>query len=137
MWLASEPAAERKSYYTKLYKLLSKYSRKSDELTGIEIFSKLQTKQMSREEAIQLLRDRAKSRGNEPTAKKQPSQINQQGEWTGYWLIVNDSTGQILHRFGGIGNAQSDANRVGREWLNRNAPDSSVTMDIIVIPERQ
>jgi hypothetical protein len=41
------------------------------------------------------------------------------GEWTGGWLI-KDSTGNVLHRFHGIGNSQADANRHAMNWLRQN-----------------
>ena len=44
------------------------------------------------------------------------------GEFTGQWKIV-DSQDRVLHTFGGIGNAQVDANRYAAAWLGRNRPD--------------
>jgi hypothetical protein len=41
------------------------------------------------------------------------------GQWTGEWQVV-DSNGRELYRFGGIGNSQSDANYVARQWAQRN-----------------
>jgi len=41
------------------------------------------------------------------------------GEFTGEWRIVNPS-GQEVHRFGGVGNVQADANRVAMSWLQRH-----------------
>jgi hypothetical protein len=43
------------------------------------------------------------------------------GEFTGNWLIRAED-GTVLHRFGGIGNNQSDANRTAQAWAQRN-PD--------------
>lgn len=39
--------------------------------------------------------------------------------FTGEWKIV-DANDRELHRFGGVGNVQSDANRVAMDWLRRN-----------------
>lgn len=44
------------------------------------------------------------------------------GEFSGQWKIV-DSQDRVLHTFGGIGNAQADANRYAAAWLGRNRPD--------------
>jgi hypothetical protein len=55
------------------------------------------------------------------------------GEWTGQWLI-KDARGRVLHRFGGIGNVQSDANRHAAGWLGQNRPDL-VGQDVEVVPE--
>jgi hypothetical protein len=41
------------------------------------------------------------------------------GEFSGEWKVV-DGLGREVHRFSGIGNAQSDANRVAREWAQQN-----------------
>ena len=43
------------------------------------------------------------------------------GEFTGNWLIRAED-GTVLHRFGGIGNSQADANRTALAWAQRN-PD--------------
>jgi hypothetical protein len=41
------------------------------------------------------------------------------GEFTGEWRIVAPD-GTEVHRFGGVGNVQADANRVAMAWLQRN-----------------
>jgi hypothetical protein len=41
------------------------------------------------------------------------------GEFTGNWLIRAED-GTVLHRFGGIGNSQADANRTALAWAQRN-----------------
>lgn len=41
-----------------------------------------------------------------------------QGQFTGEWRILVN--GQEVHRFGGIGNVQADANRVAAQWLRDN-----------------
>jgi hypothetical protein len=55
------------------------------------------------------------------------------GEFTGQWQI-RDNTGRVLHRFGGIGNSQVDANRYAAGWLGRNYPDLA-GQEIEVVPE--
>ena len=54
--------------------------------------------------------------------------------WTGYWLIKDSDTGQVLHRIHGIGNAQADANRHAAAWLRTQRPDANMT-EIEVVPE--
>ena len=44
-----------------------------------------------------------------------------QGEFTGAWRVV-DSQGNEIYRFSGVGNSQSDANRVAIQWL-RDHPE--------------
>jgi hypothetical protein len=48
------------------------------------------------------------------------------GEFTGRWKIVSGATGEVLHTFGGIGNSQSDANRVAADWIRRTGFDDAV-----------
>jgi hypothetical protein len=45
--------------------------------------------------------------------------LPQPSGFTGQWMIL-DPDGQEIHRFGGIGDAQSDANRVAMNWLRQN-----------------
>jgi hypothetical protein len=48
------------------------------------------------------------------------------GQFTGRWKIVSGATGEVLHTFGGIGNSQSDANRVAADWIRRTGFDDAV-----------
>ena len=41
------------------------------------------------------------------------------GQFTGNWRIL-DAQGREIHRFGGIGNSQSDANNFAIRWLQQN-----------------
>lgn len=52
------------------------------------------------------------SQYNAPQTLTRPGQDQQ--VFTGQWKVTLD--GEEIHRFGGIGNNQMDANRVGREW---------------------
>jgi hypothetical protein len=52
-----------------------------------------------------------------------------QGSFTGEWKVV-DANGQELYRFSGVGNSQSDANRVAAQWAQRNM----VRDEVNVIP---
>ena len=42
-----------------------------------------------------------------------------QQQWTGEWKIV-DANDREIHRFGGVGNVQADANRIAIDWLRQN-----------------
>jgi hypothetical protein len=46
-------------------------------------------------------------------------------EFTGEWKVV-DGLNREVYRFGGIGNSQSDANRVAREWAQRTGFDGNL-----------
>jgi hypothetical protein len=52
-----------------------------------------------------------------PRTLTTPGQPQQQ--FSGEWKIV-DASGRELHRFGGVGNVQADANRVALAWLRQN-----------------
>ena len=51
---------------------------------------------------------------------QQPAPQPAGGEFTGNWLIRAED-GTVLHRFGGIGNSQADANRTALAWAQRNS----------------
>jgi hypothetical protein len=53
--------------------------------------------------------------------------------WTGQWLVKDAATGRELHKFGGIGNNQGDANRIAAQW----ARDNNRGGEIDVVPEYQ
>lgn len=53
------------------------------------------------------------------------------GTFTGAWRVL-DADGNELHRFSGIGNNQSDANRVAVQWMQNNGHDYGT--DISVVP---
>ncbi len=41
------------------------------------------------------------------------------GSFTGQWLVL-DPNNRVIYRFGGVGNSQSDANRIAMAWLQQN-----------------
>jgi hypothetical protein len=49
------------------------------------------------------------------TATAQDTSQNERGEFTGQWRVTID--GEEVHRFGGMGNNQGDANRIARDWI--------------------
>jgi hypothetical protein len=46
--------------------------------------------------------------------------------FSGNWKIVSGATGEVLYTFGGVGNSQSDANRVARNWAERTGFDDTI-----------
>ncbi len=54
------------------------------------------------------------------------------GNFTGVWLIL-DPEGDVIHSFAGVGNVQSDANRVAMDWLRRNP--GTMQAGVTVVPE--
>jgi hypothetical protein len=61
------------------------------------------------------------------TTPGQPQQM-----FTGEWKIVSPN-GEEIHRFGGIGNAQADANRVAIEWLRRNPGQMQAGVEVVPV----
>jgi hypothetical protein len=57
--------------------------------------------------------------GTVDVATDRPAPQPAGGEFTGNWLIRAED-GTVLHRFGGIGNNQADANRTALAWAQRN-----------------
>ena len=53
-------------------------------------------------------------------------------EFTGWW-IIKDGSDRELHRFNGIGNNQSDANRRAIQWLTQNGYGHGT--EVSVVPE--
>ena len=66
------------------------------------------------------------------TVAAAPAAQSTGGEFSGQWL-VKDAQGREIHRFGGIGNSQSDANRVAMQWLRSNP--AQMTDGVEVVPE--
>jgi hypothetical protein len=62
--------------------------------------------------------------------RQQAAQQPAGSTWTGQW-VIRDSEGRELHKFGGIGNNQADANRVAAQW----ARDNQRGGEINVVPE--
>ena len=54
------------------------------------------------------------------------------GNFTGVWLIL-DPDGDVIHSFAGVGNVQSDANRVAMQWLRANP--GAIQAGVTVVPE--
>lgn len=55
-----------------------------------------------------------------------------QQTFTGVWLIL-DPDGDVIHSFAGVGNVQSDANRVAMQWLRANP--GAMQDGVTVVPE--
>jgi hypothetical protein len=72
------------------------------------------------------------------TDRAAPQTLTRPGQgqqtFTGNWLI-KDASGSVLHRFGGIGNSQSDANRIAMQWLRSNP--RLIAGGVEVVPEMQ
>ena len=65
------------------------------------------------------------SSGTSVSRTQQPEPRTSGNEFTGEWRVV-DGLNREVYRFGGIGNSQSDANRVAREWAQRTGFDGNM-----------
>jgi hypothetical protein len=64
--------------------------------------------------------------------RQAPAAAGTTGEFTGEWKIVSPN-GEEIHRFGGIGNVQADANRVAIEWLRRNPGRMQAGVEVVPV----
>ena len=68
-------------------------------------------------------------------AQGSTSSIQQQraipGTFTGAWKVMAD--GEEVYRFSGVGNQQSDANRVAIQWLRNNGYDQGTEVEVVPI----
>jgi hypothetical protein len=65
--------------------------------------------------------------GSRPPVETEPQNFPAAGNtYSGNWKIVSGATGEVLYTFGGIGNSQSDANRVARDWAERTGFDDTI-----------
>jgi len=56
-----------------------------------------------------------------------PNPTTQTGNtFTGEWSVRSAQTGEEVHRFGGIGNSQADANRVAQRWATQARLDDPI-----------
>jgi hypothetical protein len=62
----------------------------------------------------------------EPPIETEPQNFPAAGNsFSGEWKVV-DGLNREVYRFGGVGNSQSDANRVAREWAQRTGFDGTL-----------
>ena len=68
-----------------------------------------------------------------PQTLTRPGQGQQ--TFTGEWQVV-DNNGRELYRFSGVGNSQSDANRVAQQWVNAQRAQGNVidAREVDVLP---
>ena len=55
------------------------------------------------------------------------------GAFSGAWSVI-DSSGRELYRFSGIGNVQSDANKIARSWAERNNYHNEIEVVPVLSP---
>ena len=68
--------------------------------------------------------------------RQQAAQQAAGGTFRGTWAI-KDSRGNTLHTFSGIGNSQSDANRVAAGWLARAGYQAGLEVEVVPVMEPQ
>jgi hypothetical protein len=149
MTIAANPGAYRQEYAKKLYKLLSTSGNQST----IQLFSRFSSGTLSKEELKNELRairaskiEKSKSGDGGQTQGAQSQQLGAGhaaggeprpagsgfGEFTGQWRIVNAADVEV-HRFGGIGNSQGDANRVASQWLRQQGLTNLSGFDVLPV----
>jgi len=149
MTIAANPGAHRQEYAKKMYKLFSTSGSQST----IQLFSRFSSGTLSKEELKNELRAmraskvaKSKSGDGAQTQSAQSQQLGAGhaaggeprpagsgwGEFTGQWRIVNAADVEV-HRFGGIGNSQGDANRVASQWLRQQGLTNLSGFDVLPV----
>jgi len=72
---------------------------------------------------------------DEPAAAPTQSATGNLGSFSGEWKIV-DANGREIHRFGGVGNVQADANRVALAWLRQNPGNMRDGVEVVPVMEQ-
>ena len=67
----------------------------------------------------------------QPGSTADIQQQRAQGGFTGAWKVMAD--GREVYRFSGVGNQQSDANRVAIQWLRNNGYDQGTEVEVVPI----
>jgi Putative amidoligase enzyme len=138
-----KPDMYRKEYLTKLYKLLKVQGEKdpmsyfakyaAGELPAAALKSFIKQIQLTRQTA----KDTAKADADLYTDLTDKNAAVQQpaggGAFTGTWRLLN-AAGNEIYRFSGVGNSQTDANRIASNWLRRANPVINVG-EFDVVPE--
>jgi hypothetical protein len=70
--------------------------------------------------------------GTAPQTLTRPGQG--QERFTGEWKIV-DANDREIHRFGGVGNVQADANRIAMDWLRQNPRHMQSGVQVLPVME--
>jgi hypothetical protein len=70
--------------------------------------------------------------GTAPQTLTRPGQG--QERFTGEWKIV-DANDREIHRFGGVGNVQADANRIAMNWLRQNPRHMQSGVQVLPVME--
>jgi hypothetical protein len=65
----------------------------------------------------------------------EPAPSSNTGSFSGEWKIV-DADGREIHRFGGVGNVQADANRTALAWLRQNPEHMRDGVEVVPIMDR-
>ena len=154
MHIASDPSAQRDEYQKKMYKLLS---LSEDGTDTIKELSKLSAGKATDKDIQSWYANMKSVLRRSQAARKTPQQTEPGvrdtqtspvktepqnfpaarttgGEFRGRWKIVSGATGEVLHTFGGIGNVQSDANRVAAQWAQRTGFDDSIEVYPVMEP---
>jgi hypothetical protein len=88
--------------------------------------------------AIQHMRQALTRAGLDPeqytvsSVESPPAPAAGTGEFTGEWRIV-DANGREIHRFGGVGNVQADANRTALAWLRQNPGNMRDGVEVVPV----
>ena len=127
--IAIDENAHRQEYAKKLYKLISPSD--TPMTNTLQYFARFSSGELP-VSALKSFVKQAQAIRNMGKPKPAAAVAGQPGpgQFTGNWLIRNAS-GQILQRFGGVGNSQADANRYAIRWLANNGYGSGTEVEVV------
>jgi hypothetical protein len=119
MSIAASPAAERREYYTKLYKLLTP----SREATGgVELFTEYASGKIDKQEL--------KRRWAESALAKDAPEFTQKGDW----VVINNSTGQKVQGQEYNGYTKSEVEQRAKQKLSPASSQTDFDLTYGVVP---
>jgi hypothetical protein len=120
MSIASSPSAERREYYTKLYKLLTPAR---EAMGGVELFTEFAAGKISKEEL--------KKRWAETALQKDAPELTQKGEW----VVINNSTGKPVQGQSYNGYTQDEARSRAKQTLSPASSDTDFNLNYSIQPQ--
>lgn len=132
--IAIDENAHRDEYAKKLYKLIAPSD--TPMTNTLQYFARYSAGELPASALKSFVKHAQAIRAQtKPKPAGAPSVVTRQtdlprGQFTGHWLIRDDA-GQVLYRFGGVGNSQADANRYAIRWLTANGYGSGTEVEVV------
>ena len=120
MSIASSPSAERREYYTKLYKLLTPAR---EAMGGVELFTEFAAGKIDKQEL--------KRRWAETALAKDAPELTQKGDW----VVINNSTGQKVQGQEYNGYTKSEVEQRAKQKLSPASSQTDFDLTYGIVPQ--